>query len=524
MANTIDWGQGAVNNTIGWGKGKTNATNNWGSIYDSTAAGETNITGSGGVTPFVNEYSMSFDGVDEYAKGSSTFSELDGQTKATFSLWVKPTSFAVGRMLFSIDKDTTSGNSQVMMYVDTSGRLRGFISTGSRYIYSNASVLTINTWHHILFCVDLTQVLVANRGRIFVDGVDQTASGFSQLNETIFPTSNSQLYVAEDKNGFSNPFLGNMDEVAMWVGSDERANVADIYNGGTPSDLSQLATPPQHWWRMGDGDTWSGSQWNLTDNIGSYNLDSVNMEEGDRVTDVPPNFNLYSMSFDGVDEYFNGASTFSTLDGQNKMTLSLWMKPISGAPLYEYVVTVPRNSTADQHVFSFQHFENNYLNFSIDGRTTKSVNGNISAITYGAWNHIMCVLDGTLSGADRMRIYVNGVDESYNANIGTFTALQNASGGLMIGEEPQGAYNPYKGLLDEIAIWSGTDLRNDVGTIYNSGAPSDLSQLATPPSHWWRMGDGDSWDGSKWTINDNIGSYNLDSVNMEEGDRTTDKP
>ncbi len=49
MANTIDWGQGAVNNTIDWGKGKTNATNNWGAIYDSTAAGETNITGGGGV-------------------------------------------------------------------------------------------------------------------------------------------------------------------------------------------------------------------------------------------------------------------------------------------------------------------------------------------------------------------------------------------------------------------------------------------------------------------------------------------
>ena len=78
MANTIDWGQGAVNNTIDWGKGKTNATNNWGAIYDSTAAGETNITGSGGVTPFVNEYSMTFDGVDEYFNGASTFSDLDG--------------------------------------------------------------------------------------------------------------------------------------------------------------------------------------------------------------------------------------------------------------------------------------------------------------------------------------------------------------------------------------------------------------------------------------------------------------
>jgi len=47
MANTIDWGQGAVNNTIDWGKGKTNNTINWGAIYDDTPTGETNITGSG---------------------------------------------------------------------------------------------------------------------------------------------------------------------------------------------------------------------------------------------------------------------------------------------------------------------------------------------------------------------------------------------------------------------------------------------------------------------------------------------
>jgi hypothetical protein len=38
MANTIDWGQGAVNNTIDWGKGKTNNTINWAEIYDSTPA------------------------------------------------------------------------------------------------------------------------------------------------------------------------------------------------------------------------------------------------------------------------------------------------------------------------------------------------------------------------------------------------------------------------------------------------------------------------------------------------------
>ena len=50
MANTIGWGQAAVNNTIDWGKGKTNNTIGWGEIYDFSASGETNIIGA--ATPF----------------------------------------------------------------------------------------------------------------------------------------------------------------------------------------------------------------------------------------------------------------------------------------------------------------------------------------------------------------------------------------------------------------------------------------------------------------------------------------
>jgi hypothetical protein len=177
-------------------------------------------------------------------------------------------------------------------------------------------------------------------------------------------------------------------------------------------------------------------------------------------------------------------------------------------------------------VFSFQHYENNYLTFTIDGRTTKSALGNISAINYGQWNHVLCCLDGTLSGADRIRIYINGVDETYQVSIGTFTALQNASGGLMIGEEPQGAYNPYKGFLDEVAIWSGEDLRNDVATIYNNGTPTDLNNNGlTAPTTWQRFGDnGATWNGATWTMTDVNGGYVNRSINMVEANRTTDVP
>ena len=214
--------------------------------------------------------------------------------------------------------------------------------------------------------------------------------------------------------------------------------------------------------------------------------------------------NTYSTEYDGIDAHITTDSTYSELDGQNKMTLSLWMKPISGAPLYEYVVTVPRNSTANEHVFSFQHYENTYLSFSIDSRTTRSVQANISSITYGSWNHIMCVLDATLSGNDRMKIYVNGIDETYQFNIGTFTSLQNSTGALFIGEEPQLAYNPYKGLLDEVAIWAGQDLRNDVATIYNSGVPNNLNDNGlTAPTSWYRFE-----EGSGNTITDSGSSTN----------------
>lgn len=46
MANTIGWGQAAVNNTIDWGKGKTNNTIGWGTIYSSSPYGDTDIVGT----------------------------------------------------------------------------------------------------------------------------------------------------------------------------------------------------------------------------------------------------------------------------------------------------------------------------------------------------------------------------------------------------------------------------------------------------------------------------------------------
>jgi len=74
----------------------------------------------------------------------------------------------------------------------------------------------------------------------------------------------------------------NIDELALWS-SDQTANISSIYNGGTTHDLTLLSSPPQHYWRMGDGDTFPI----LQDSIGALDATMVNMTVADIVSDVP---------------------------------------------------------------------------------------------------------------------------------------------------------------------------------------------------------------------------------------------
>ena len=71
----------------------------------------------GGTPSFQNLNSFSFDGVDDSFIGVGTYSELDGQTKATFSLWVKPSSFSSNQIL-SITQTSNILDHIIMLIID----------------------------------------------------------------------------------------------------------------------------------------------------------------------------------------------------------------------------------------------------------------------------------------------------------------------------------------------------------------------------------------------------------------------
>jgi hypothetical protein len=248
MANTIDWGQGAVNNTNGWGKSATNNTIDFGEVCADSWSPETNLTGSS--SAFTNTYSTDYDGIDAYISTDSTYSEVDGDSQMTLSLWTKLDNVASFRIFASATRDATLNNF-VFMLCHINAQLRFFTSSTGQYTYSN-SVLTAGAWTHIAVFVDKTQGTSGTRCKIFINGQDETAA--NSQNTSVLETSNAPLYIGENQNGKYSPMLGNIDELAIWSGTDLRNDVSTLYNSGVPNNLNDNGlTAPTSWYRFEEG-------------------------------------------------------------------------------------------------------------------------------------------------------------------------------------------------------------------------------------------------------------------------------
>ena len=243
-----------------------------------------NIALSGAAAAFVNEKSIDFDGSDDHLKGGSAFTALNGLEKATFSAWIKPTSDSTTlRFVFQIGRGSTALNSQVEMWLYEGNRIQADINTSGVFIRGNISSITYGSWNHIALVLNGGASTNTDKGKIYVNGVNETTSQNLGSFST-FPNASDPLFIGESSTGHYNPFLGNIDEMAIWVGGELSASdISTLYNSGAPTDLSSFSTPPTHWWRNGDGDTYP----TITDQIGSYNLTMTNMASGDIETDVP---------------------------------------------------------------------------------------------------------------------------------------------------------------------------------------------------------------------------------------------
>ena len=255
--------------------------------------------------PFSNTKSVQFQNQDWLGANASLLNSILGRSGNgsgssdawSISFYWKGSSANQGQTIFYFgDNDVANGGYIQVMQVNSSGnkliRLKYGSNNNNLRLQTGAGTITTNTWHHILITYDggTTGSSSADindyysRFKIFVDGVEQTTNNSNSNFGYTGSLDPDNLRVGRFSSGNYMRNGSKVDELAFW-GSDQSGSISNIYNGGTPFDLTTLSSPPPHWIRMGDGDTYPLLQDSGT--VGNCIFQMYNMTVADIVNDVP---------------------------------------------------------------------------------------------------------------------------------------------------------------------------------------------------------------------------------------------
>lgn len=228
-----------------------------------------------------NKLSVLFGGVDEFVNLGVNFAF---ERTNSFSLvgWFKTT--GAGGSLVS--KRGPSTQFQGWEINNSSGSLR-FNLTNNNATNNRLQVKTTDAtfndgvWHH--FAATYAGTSLASGMKIYIDGSSEAlTTDFNTLSATILNGTSANLGA---RNSSDNPFIGNLDECAIYDKELSAAEVTQIYNGGETLDLLPLKSAANlvGWWRMGDGDTFPTL---LDQTTTGADGTMTNMEVSDIVADV----------------------------------------------------------------------------------------------------------------------------------------------------------------------------------------------------------------------------------------------
>ena len=230
-----------------------------------------------------NNYSLDFDGVDDYLEISNSTIADSGQF--TLSFWIK-SSPATGPNIFNVLFSSEPYYNLNRFWVMSGANIQ-WITINN--VTKNIAVGVLdNTWHHIMIIWNPDGANSTIRS--YIDGANE-ANAVTDFRYA--PGWNGGAYqgpinfIGGNNTVGYKGVIGAIDEFAAFEG-DRSADLASIYNNGVPANLNMLSVPPLQWYRMGDKATYDGTNWTLIDQ-GSEgnNATSVNMDEIDRVEDTP---------------------------------------------------------------------------------------------------------------------------------------------------------------------------------------------------------------------------------------------
>jgi len=212
--------------------------------------------------------------------------------------------------------------------------------------------------------------------------------------------------------------------------------------------------------------------------------------------------NVYSMVFDGTDDYVDLGDFTSVLGTTSKFSTSLWCNWQSGSnPNKNGMLNFAPALIGGSGTKFDVRFENaSSIKITINNSPTRTFS--ITPSISSDWMHIAFTYDGTLSSGsadfDGVKLYINGVDTTGTTAVNALPATINFATmfGFLGFAQNFNEGRLWNGLIDETAIFNVALTQVQVTDIYNAtkivggvNKTADLSKLSTPPVAWYRMGD-----------------------------------
>lgn len=235
---------------------------------------------TGGGDVFRDEYSLAFDGSNDYILVGNPSALQLGTTSCSFSVWYKQDSGDGGYIISKRDGDS----GQFSVYVQSDGKHRLYIGTanqGSDF----GSVTLFGVWNHLVIVYEHSGT---DSGAVYkylngvLDATDTSINNDSSVDD-------DQAWRINGREGDSGLSAMSISDIAIYNKALSASEVKTLYNGREPYNHKEgvCSSNLKAWWRMGDGlENHSGTTiYDMSDNTNNGTM--TNMDATDFEGDTP---------------------------------------------------------------------------------------------------------------------------------------------------------------------------------------------------------------------------------------------
>jgi hypothetical protein len=227
----------------------SNLVSHWTFNVDGTASVGTNATLTNGASvtasSTIGAGALLCDGTNDFAN-CSTIASSDAAAALTYAMWVYPTALGDSDQIFTkfVSTSSRAGLELGSGSTGSNNDLVVFVSTGStKSGYTNANVLSTNTWAHVAVVYNGGGATDADKLKIYVNGSEQTVTVPSAgLPTTMMNTPTQEWWAGwrdDSPAGFA--WNGRIDDLRVYTRALSAGDITELYNYRESSGIAPKA-------------------------------------------------------------------------------------------------------------------------------------------------------------------------------------------------------------------------------------------------------------------------------------------